>query len=383
MPDAIAVSSDPIVTTTASAPSQAATTASPARTPLYACHVAAGARMIEFAGFELPAHYAVDSAPVKAEHMAVRNACGIFDVSHMGQLEVVGPDAQLLLAELLSNDVASLDVGGAQYSVVCDPHGGVLDDVIAYRLDTERYLVVTNAANSATDLAWFEQHSVDRDVAVHDRAAAYAMVAVQGPIARRLVAAVADRDLPGRRRVGAARVADIDVLVAGTGYTGEDGVELLCAPTDAQPLWRELVAGGAQPAGLAARDTLRIEACLPLYGHELTRLRGPLEAGLGFCCRDDATFIGGRAVRSVRTSGPAERLVAFRLDGPGIPRQGNPVVGGGEVTSGTLSPCLDAGIGLAYLPAGRASVGEALQIDVRGRIREATVVDRPFVKRGR
>ena len=169
--------------------------------------------------------------------------------------------------------------------------------------------------------------------------------------------------------------------MCGTGYTGEDGVELLVAPDDAASVWRELVAAGARPAGLAARDTLRIEACLPLYGNELTTARGPIEAGLGWCCHEQTGFIGAETVRAVREQGPAERLAAFRLEGPGIARAGNPVIGGGEVTSGTLSPCLGVGIGLAYVPAERAELGTRLEIDVRGQLRAALVCERPLVRR--
>jgi aminomethyltransferase len=351
-----------------------------ARTPLFERHRAAGAKLIEFAGFQMPAYYA-GSAPMRSEHMAVRSACGIFDVSHMGQIEVSGPDAQALLQRLLSNDLARLAVGGAQYAVICDERGGVLDDVISYRLGDDRFLTVTNAANHDRDLAWFRAHAEGRVAVVSDRRADYAMIAAQGPTARALVGALAESELPARMRAGDVRVAGTDALVCGTGYTGEDGVELLVAPRDAEALWEALVSGGARPAGLAARDTLRLEACLPLYGNELTRARGPIEAGLAWCCHEETGFIGAQPVREARDAGPAERLVAFTIDGPGIARAGNPVVGGGEVTSGTLSPCLDVGIGLAYVPAARGAVGTRLEIDVRGQRREALVGSKPFVKK--
>jgi glycine cleavage system T protein (aminomethyltransferase) len=351
-----------------------------ARTPLYELHVASGAKLIEFAGFEMPAHYA-GSGAVRAEHMAVREGCGVFDVSHMGQLELAGPRAEELLQRVFSNDVARMGHGMAQYGVICDEHGGVLDDVISYRLGADRFLVVTNAANHARDRDWLAAHAGELDAEVRDRAADYAMLAVQGPDARAVVSALAEGELAARMHVAENRVAGARALVCGTGYTGEDGVELLVAPDGAPELWRALVAGGARPAGLAARDTLRIEACLPLYGNELTRERGPIEAGLGWCCQEQTGFIGAGAVRAVREQGPAERLVAFQLESPGIPRAGNPVVGGGEVTSGTLSPCLGAGIGLAYVPTARAQVGTALGIDVRGQLREARVCERPLVRR--
>jgi aminomethyltransferase len=352
------------------------------RTPLFERHAAAGARFIAFAGWEMPVLYRGPPHPIGAEHMSVRQGAGIFDVSHMGQIETSGPQAGALLARVLSNDVEGLPVGGAQYSVICRDDGGVLDDVITYRLD-DRFLTVTNAANHDRDLAWLLEHADGFAAQVADASTDYAMLAVQGPRAREIVQALADRPLPGRMTAGERFVNATEVLVCGTGYTGEDGVELLVAGDRAPDLWDALVARGAAPAGLAARDTLRLEACLPLYGNELTLARGPIEAGLGWCCRAQAGFVGSAAVAAVRAAGPAEKLVAFTIDGPGISRQGDPVSGGGVVTSGTLSPCLEAGIGMAYVPAARAVVGETLEIEVRGTTRRALVTRRPFVpKRG-
>jgi aminomethyltransferase len=351
-----------------------------ARTPLFDLHVAAGAKLIEFAGFQMPANYG-GGAPVRTEHMAVRNACGLFDVSHMGEIEIVGAQAETLLQQLLSNDIARMAVGDAQYSVMCSEDGGVLEDLIAYRLERARFLLVTNAANHDRDLRWLHSHVGALRAEVQDRRQDYAMLAVQGPTARASVSALAESALPARMRVQAVTLAGVRALACGTGYTGEDGVELLVHPPHAEPLWRALVRAGAQPAGLAARDTLRLEACLPLYGNELTPARGPIEAGLGWCCREQTGFVGAHAVGAVRREGPREKLVALTLTGRGIPRRGNQVLGGGEVSSGTLSPCLDAGIGLAYVPAARASVGTPLQIDVRGQIRDASVSAKPLVRK--
>jgi aminomethyltransferase len=395
----------------------------PRRTPLHERHIAAGAKLVDFAGWELPVQY----AGARAEHMAVREACGIFDVSHMGQIETSGPGALALLQRLLSNDVAAIPVGGAQYSVLCREDGGVLDDLFTYRLAQEHYLTVTNAANHTRDLEWFRAHAgalgvtrpddarhvvadvdaetgvgreagVDAEagvgreagagaetglaagaVRVEDRLEAYAMLAVQGPRAREIVQGLAGAALPTRMTAAKLELAGAEVLVCATGYTGEDGVELLAAPADAPALWDELVRRGATPAGLAARDTLRLEACFHLYGNDLMVERGPIAAGLGWCCKEQTGFIGADAVRAARESGPAEKLAAFAIDGPGIARQGNAVVGGGVVTSGTLSPCLGVGIGLAYVPTARAAVGTPLEIDVRGRTRAATVQRKPFV----
>ncbi len=347
------------------------------RTALFDRHLAAGAKMVDFAGWEMPVQY----TGVRAEHMAVREGCGIFDVSHMGEIETAGPGALALLQRLLSNDVAAIPVGGAQYSVLCREDGGVLDDLFTYRLGAERFLTVTNAANHTRDLEWWRAHVEGFDAQVRDRLDAYAMLAVQGPRAREVVQAIADSPLPVRMTAAERMLGGARVLVCGTGYTGEDGVELLLAPADAPPLWDELVRRGALPCGLAARDTLRLEACFHLYGFDLSLERGPIEAGLGWSCKEATGFIGANAVRAVREAGPAERLVAFVIEGPGIARQGNPVVGGGVVTSGTLSPSLGVGIGLAYVPAARAAVGSSLEIDVRGKIRPAVVRAKPLYRK--
>jgi aminomethyltransferase len=350
------------------------------RTPLYDRHAAAGAKLVDFAGWEMPVQYPLG---VRGEHMAVRERCGIFDVSHMGEIEVAGSQACDLLQRLLSNDVSQIRVGGSQYSVLCNEDGGVLDDLFTYHVEPGRYLTVTNASNHETDLAWFraQADASGFDAQVRDRLDDYAMLAVQGPLAREVVQAISDTPVPARMTIGVRRLAGFDVLVCATGYTGEQGVELLASSEDAPALWDELAHRGAVPCGLGARDTLRLEACFHLYGHELSTERNPIEAGLGWCCKEDTSFIGAEAVRTVRSAGPAEKLVAFKLDGLGIARQGNPVVDGGVVTSGTLSPCLDAGIGLAYVPSERSVVGMALQIDVRGRVRDAQVHPKPFIEK--
>jgi aminomethyltransferase len=348
------------------------------RTPLHARHVALGARLVPFAGWEMPVQY----EGVRAEHVAVRRGGGVFDVSHMGQVESRGPRALEFLQRVLSNDVAKVAVGGAQYSLLCREDGGILDDLFTYRLDDERWLTVTNAANHAKDLAWLRRQAEPfaDGLELVDRADAYAMLAVQGPDARAHVAALAgpDAPLPARFRTAELDLLGAPVLVCGTGYTGEDGVELLCPPDAAETLWDALLERGVAPVGLAARDTLRLEVCFHLYGNDLSEQRGPIEAGLGWACKEATGFVGAEAVARVRAEGPRERLVPFVLSGPGIPRQGNAVVGGGEVTSGTHSPCLDVGIGMAYVPADRAAPGTELVIDVRGRERPARVVERPI-----
>lgn len=345
-------------------------------TPLYDRHVEAGGRLVPFAGWELPVQY----EGVKEEHLAVRGACGLFDVSHMGEIRTAGPDAGRLLQHLLSNDIERIAVGGAQYSLLCREDGGVLDDLFTYRLGADEYLTVTNAANHEQDLAWFRAHAGGFDAEIDDAAERFAMLAVQGPLARETLGAISEAPLPPRFQCGQQRILGRLVLVCGTGYTGEDGVEILCAPGDAPALWDEIVRRGAVPAGLAARDTLRLEACYHLYGNDLMVTRGPIEAGLGWACKEDTGFIGADAVRAARAAGPSERLVAFTMDG-GIARQGNLVAGGGEVTSGTMSPTLGVGIGMAYVPVERAEPGTKLEIDVRGRTRTATVREKPLYSR--
>ncbi|HEX6027185.1 MAG TPA: glycine cleavage system aminomethyltransferase GcvT [Solirubrobacter sp.] len=345
------------------------------RTPLFDRHVAAGAKLVPFAGWEMPVQY----TGIREEHLAVRQSAGIFDVSHMGEIETTGPDAERFLQRILSNDVTKIADHGAQYSVLTREDGGVLDDLFSYKLEQDRYLTVTNAANHEKDLAWFQRHAEGFDVTVHDRLHDYAMLAVQGPAARGIVANLADGELPKRFRTARMTVAGVpDVLVCGTGYTGEDGVELLVAPEHATTVWDAVVAGGAVPAGLGARDTLRLEVCFHLYGNDLMETRGPIEAGLGWCVKEDTGFIGAEAIRVVRERGPSENLVPFVLTGPGIARQGNPVVGGGVVTSGTLSPCLGVGIGMAYVSVDRAEPGTKIEIDVRGKKRPAEVRSKPL-----
>jgi aminomethyltransferase len=315
---------------------------------------------------------------IRPEHVAVRTHAGVFDVSHMGEVETRGPAALALLQLVLSNDVAALPVGGAQYSVICREDGGVLDDVFTYRLGEDRFLTVTNAANHEQDRDWILEHAHSFDAEVLDRRDELAMLAVQGPDGRGIVAGLTDGELPTRFRTADLRVAGADALVCGTGYTGEDGVELIIPAQDAERVWDAVVAAGAVPAGLGARDTLRLEACYHLYGNDLTVDRGPIEAGLGWCCKEQTAFIGSEAVAAQRAAGPAERLVPFVISGGGIARQGNPVVGGGVVTSGTHSPCLGVGIGMAYVPSERAHPGQLLQFDVRGQLREGTIVTKPI-----
>jgi glycine cleavage system T protein (aminomethyltransferase) len=354
-------------------------TETPKRTPLHDRHAAAGARLVPFAGWEMPVQY----AGIREEHVAVRTKVGVFDVSHMGEIETRGADAEAFLQRILSNDVSKIAEDGAQYSVLTKPDGGVLDDLFTYRLGPDHFLTVTNASNHEKDLAWFEQHAREfEDVTVHDALEDYAMLAVQGPEARDLVAKLAETELPKRFRTVKTTVAGVDdVLVAGTGYTGEDGVELLVPPQGATTVWDALTDAGAAPIGLGARDTLRLEVCFHLYGNDLSEDRNPIEAGLGWCCKEDTGFIGADTIKAARENGTEQILVPFALTGPGIARQGNPITGGGEVTSGTLSPCLNQGIGMAYLPTEKATPGTPFEIDVRGKPRTAEVREKPLYRK--
>jgi aminomethyltransferase len=333
------------------------------RTPLYERHAALGAKLVPFAGWEMPVEY----ASIVEEHRSVRARAGVFDVSHMGQLELSGPTAHALLQGRLSNDLDRIEAGEAQYTLLTNDRGGVVDDLIAYRRE-DGYLLVVNAANVEADAAALPQ--------ARDASGDWAMLAVQGP---RALAALETEVAPFTFRE--ARVLGVDAVVCGTGYTGERGCELLCRPEDAGPLWDAILARGVVPCGLGARDTLRLEACYPLHGQDLTPERTPIEAGLGWACALDKTFPGVEVLREERQAGPAERLVAFVMDDRAIPRAGMAVIGGGEVTSGGYSPMLELGIGLAYVPAAHAEPGTLLTIDVRGRPRAGHVVPKPIYTR--
>jgi aminomethyltransferase len=319
---------------------------------------------------------------IREEHLAVRTRAGVFDVSHMGQVLTRGPDALNFLQRMLSNDLRRIPEGGAQYSVMCREDGGVLDDLFTYRLADCEFLTVTNAANHEKDLAWLQAHTGEFDVDVLDRHADFAMLAVQGPNARSLMQSLTDGSLPSRFHVCQRSVAGVPMLVCGTGYTGEDGVELLLDPEQAPPAWDAIVRAGAAPVGLGARDTLRLEVCFHLYGNDMSEERNPIEAGLGWCCKEATGFIGSEHVASARRAGTAEKLVPFVIEGQGIARQGNPVLGGGEVTSGTFSPSLERGIGMAYVSTARTEPGTHIEIDVRGRTRPAVIERKPLYKKG-
>ncbi|HXV94939.1 MAG TPA: glycine cleavage system aminomethyltransferase GcvT [Gaiellaceae bacterium] len=335
------------------------------RTPLYERHAALGARLVPFAGWEMPVQY----AGIGDEHRAVRTRAGVFDVSHMGQLRLVGQGARDYLQARLSNDLDRIGAGEAQYTLLTNDRGGIADDLIAYRRSDDDYLLVVNAANVEAD------HRVLPET--DDVSDSWAYLAVQGPEALDRLG-IAIEPFTFREDVD---VLGVRCLVAGTGYTGERGCELGCAPEDAPALWDAILARGITPCGLGARDTLRLEVCYPLHGNDITPERTPIEAGLAWACALEKDFTGAAVLRSQRESGPSEKLVAFVMDDAGIPRAGMPIAEGGVVTSGTLSPSLDVAVGLGYVTSALAEPETPITVDLRGRPRRARIVRKPFYKR--
>jgi aminomethyltransferase len=352
------------------------------RTPLYDRHLAAGARMVPFGDWEMPVQYASASA----EHACVRTRVGMFDVSHMGEVWVRGPGACALADRLVTNHVGSLADGKACYAGMLNEQGGFIDDLIVYRFAAEEIFICLNAGNAAEDIAWIRRHAGD-DVTIDDACADYAQIAVQGPEAVALVDGLFAEELVGlvpfamcRAEFGGERV-----IAARTGYTGEDGFELYVPSAVAGALWDALAAAGAEPCGLAARDSLRLEMKFALYGNDIDTTTNPLEAGLGWICKDrEKDFIGAAAVRAMRVDKPQRRLVGLLLEGRRIARGGTPVVAEdgreiGRVTSGVFSPTLQKSIALAYVPRAQAPVGTSITVSIRGREHAATVVKPPFV----
>jgi len=361
------------------------------RTPLYDEHVQLGAKIVPFAGFEMPIQY---PAGIVTEHRAVRGAAGIFDLSHMGELHVTGDGAQAALDRLVSSDIAGLAVGQARYGLLCNEGGTIVDDVIAYRLREDEVLLVVNASNIAKDHAHIAAR-LTGDAALEDRSAGTALVAIQGPRASVILSAVTDLEVREASIEGlppfgvtSARVAGTRAIVARTGYTGEDGFEVFVDADRVVPVWSRIIAAGTAlgllPIGLGARDTLRLEARFSLYGNDIDETTGPIEAGLGWTCKLDKDFVGRDRIAAVKEAGPHRKLVGLVTDG-GIARHGHPVTSGGEivgvVTSGTYGPTVQRNIALAYVPAGLAKVGTDVAVRIRERDVPAKVVKTPFWKR--
>ncbi|MEU8007423.1 glycine cleavage system aminomethyltransferase GcvT [Catellatospora sp. NPDC049111] len=362
---------------------------SPRQTALHDVHRSLGAVLTEFAGWTMPLRYGSETA----EHHAVRQAAALFDLSHMGEIEVTGPGAAAMLDHALVGRLSAVGVGRARYTMLCAPDGGVLDDLIVYRLEEHRYLVVANAANTSVVSAALGERATGFQALVRDVSADWALLAVQGPRSADILRAVTTADVDALRyyAIDPAVLAGVPVLLARTGYTGEDGFEVYCAPGDAAAVWAALTTAGAGhglvPAGLACRDTLRLEAGMPLYGHELTAERTPFEAGLGRVVVLDKPFVGRDALVARAETGPAELLVGLLPAGRRAPRAGYDVLDPdtgvriGTVTSGAPSPTLGRPIAMAYVPADRAAVGTVLAVDIRGSRDTVTVVDLPFYRR--
>jgi aminomethyltransferase len=358
-------------------------------TPLAGVHRSLGARLIDFAGWLMPVQY----RGIVEEHRAVRERAGLFDLSHMGELFVEGPEAGDALAHALVTDPPSLAVGRAHYSMVCNASGGILDDVIVYRLAPDRFLVVANASNAQRVSDALVERLAGFKAVLDDRALATALVAIQGPAAASILAPLVDVDLAPLRyyAIVEGSLGDVPALVARTGYTGEDGFELFVEWERAPSVWERLAAAGADaglvPVGLGARDTLRLEAGMPLYGNELDERTTPFEAGLGRVVKLDkkADFVGRPALERVARDGPARRLVGLRVRGRGIARHGHTVHAGdrvtGVVTSGTHSPTLGTPIAMAYVAPGDGEPGTILEVGIRDARVAAEVVPLPFYRR--
>jgi aminomethyltransferase len=330
--------------------------------------------MVPFAGWEMPVQY----EGVIPEHRAVRDDAGVFDVSHMGEIEVEGPKAFELLQSLLSNDLAKVEVGGAQYTLLTNERGGIVDDLIVYRVEGGRYLLIVNASNRESDFEWIGEREV-RGSDVRDVSDQYVLLAVQGP---RSLERLGLDDAPAFTWA-MGELDGIEVMINRTGYTGERGVELMAMEDDAVALWDAVLARGIKPAGLGARDTLRLEVCYPLHGNDIGPDTDAISAGLGWTCALDTDFAGVEELRRIKDAGPERKLVAFVMTEAGIPRQGMPIAEGGEVTSGSHSPMLDKGIGMGYVDTGHSEPGAAITIDVRGRPRTAEVVKKPIYEKER
>jgi aminomethyltransferase len=357
------------------------------RTPLYEAHVTSGGKIVPFAGWEMPVQY---RGGVIAEVKAVRESAGLFDVSHMGRVRVHGADALAFLQHLTVNDVAKLTPGKAQYSLLCTDAGGVIDDIIVYCLGETEFIVVVNASNREKALRWFETHRARyAHLAIEDETFLTGLIAVQGPNAVKIADMLSDADLTVLPRFGLTEtvVANYPVMVARTGYTGEDGVELFCRKADAENLWIALTNVGGVPCGLGARDTLRVEAALPLYGHEMDEKTHPYEARLSWVVKTEkpSDFVGKSTLCTLKSAPAAKLLVGLAMESRGVPREGYSVVSEsgevlGHVTSGTFSPTLGKGIALARLKADSATTDSAVFVIVRDTRHAARVVALPFYK---
>jgi aminomethyltransferase len=356
-------------------------------TPLHTWHVAHGGRMVDFAGWSMPVQYST----ITEEHQAVRNKAGLFDISHMGRLRVQGTDAVALVERLVTCRISTLKYGRVRYGLVTNEAGGILDDVLVYRLGDEDLAIVVNASNREKIVSWVEQHRCDADIVFYDDTFDMGMIALQGPQAAEVLTPHIDCNLAelGYYRCFNATVHDLPALVSRTGYTGEDGFEFILPSNRVPVLWERFLradgGGQVEPCGLGCRDTLRLEAAMPLYGHELSEDIDPITAGLSFAVTLDKDFIGREAIARIAERGLKKTRVGLRLAGKRIAREGTPILSNGnavgEVTSGTFSPTLQASIAMGYVPTAIARIGTSLEVDLRGKKEAATVVELPFYRR--
>jgi aminomethyltransferase len=361
------------------------------RTPLFSVYAEYGAKTIDFGGWELPVQF----SSIKEEHEAVRTRAGLFDVSHMGEIEVKGKDSLAFLQKVMTNDVAKLTDGRAQYSLMCYENGGTVDDLLIYKKADDHYLLVVNAANTDKDFDWLKEHLFG-DVEVTNISEQIAQLALQGPLAEKVLQKLTETDLSEIKFFGFKDDVDLQgvkALVSRTGYTGEDGFEIYCRSEDAVTLWHAILEAGKEegvlPCGLGARDTLRFEATLPLYGQELSKDITPLEAGLGFAVKTnkEVDFIGKEVLKKQKEEGTLRKLVGIEMIDKGIPRHGYQVFAGEEeigfVTTGTQSPTLKKNIGLALIKTEFASLDTEVYVEIRGKRLKAKVVATPFYKRAK
>jgi aminomethyltransferase len=354
------------------------------KTPLNAVEHELGGKMIDFGGWELPVQF----TGILDEHQAVRTNAGLFDVSHMGEILVKGPESLTLLQKATCNDVSKLEDGRAQYNGLLYPTAGFVDDILIYRMSGDDYFVVVNAANTDKDYEWLVECAKGLDVNVKNASAEYAQLALQGPNAEKILKPLTDVDLASMKyyRFARGKVDGVPAIVSRTGYTGEDGFEIYVAPAEGPRLFKKLVSAGAVPCGLGARDTLRLEAKMALYGNDIDHSTTPLEADLGWIVKlEKGDFLGRDVLEREKAEGPKRKLVGFEMVDRGIARHGYPIVDGkeeiGVVTSGTHSPTLKKAIGLAYLPPGKSALGTEFTVLIRGKEARARVVPTPFYKR--
>ena len=352
------------------------------RTPLYDIHIKLKAKTVPFAGWEMPVYY----SSIMAEHKAVRTSAGIFDIGHMGAVKVSGQNALQYLQKILSNDVSKLEAGSSQYSIILNESGGVIDDIFVYRLP-DHYMLILNASNTDKDIEWLKK-KMPGGAEIKDLKHDLTLLALQGPKSQDLLQKICKLDLKtlGHHKIAKSQISNIESLISRTGYTGEDGFELFFDRSKAETIWNKLIELGAVPCGLGARDTLRLEAGMPLYGHEYNEGITPLETGFSFAVKlDKGDFIGRDSLVVHKEEGTSKRLVGIKLNETGIPRQGQKIFKDGKmigyITSGTMSPTLKVPIGMGYVRSEYSDIGSAFDVDIRGKHIKAEVAKLPFYKR--